>query len=54
MDQDQAVEIKRIYKELEEKCKSCQRTWGMGFPVISLTLLLPYLTRIKEVLDREA
>ena len=35
-----------IWKQVESKSKQCQRAWGMGFPVISITLL-------KQILKRE-
>ena len=31
--------------EVEKTAKECQRTWGMGFPVISVTLLKKILAK---------
>ena len=28
-----------IWIKIEKKAKECQKNWGMGFPVISITLL---------------
>ena len=30
---------KHTWEKIERVAKQCQRTWGMGFPVISLALL---------------
>lgn len=30
-------------KAIEATARSCQRTWGMGFPVISVKLLEPHI-----------
>jgi hypothetical protein len=32
----------QIWQELMAESRSCQRTWGMGFPVISTELLRKY------------
>lgn len=37
----------QIRRELEATAKSCQKTWGLGFPAISLTLLEPFLQRLR-------
>ena len=34
-----------IWQEIEQTAKRCQRYWGMGFPVISITLLGKILKR---------
>jgi hypothetical protein len=34
-----------VWAELSKKAKECQRSWGMGFPVISLHLLRKYWFR---------
>jgi hypothetical protein len=41
--QDQRrTDLEIIWANLEQEAISCQRTWGMGFPVISLELLRKY------------
>ncbi len=30
---------KNVWVKIERKARECQRNWGMGFPVISITLL---------------
>lgn len=42
-------EIEAIEAEINAKARQCQRTWGLGFPVISMDLLQPYLDRMKQV-----
>lgn len=34
-----------IWKQVEQTAKECQRCWGMGFPVISITLLKKILKK---------
>lgn len=34
-----------IWQQIEREAKSCQRTWGMGFPVISTVILAPLFER---------
>lgn len=38
----------QVWRELEAKAKACQRTWGLGFPVISVALLRPFIKRLLE------
>ena len=38
----QPSESPMIWARLAKEAKSCQRTWGMGFPVISTSLLREY------------
>lgn len=47
--------------ELRKEARSCQHTWGMGFPVISLKLLEPFwqkairpLTRARALVSAQA
>ena len=40
--------LKRAWPDIEKKAKECQRTWGMGFPVISITLLKEILKKHNE------
>lgn len=47
MSQEENINIPtHIWDQIESKSKQCQRAWGMGFPVISVTLL-------KQILKRE-
>ena len=47
--------------DLKKEARDCQSVWGMGFPVISLTLLEPFwererrkLTRIRALVSAQA
>lgn len=46
------------WQEVLKTARKCQNTWGMGFPVISITLLKPYRvavrTMIRELRDENA
>ena len=35
------------WQEVLKTARSCQKTWGMGFPVISITLLEPYRLSVR-------
>lgn len=42
------------YQEIEKIAKECQGVWGMGFPVISLELLKPFLSGLqKTILEQQ-
>ncbi len=47
MDKDRIVIPPEIWQQVEITSKECQIVWGMGFPVISITLL-------KKILKRQA
>lgn len=38
--------------ELRKEARECQGVWGMGFPVISLTLLEPHWEKQRRILTR--
>ena len=42
--------LKQVMDELEAKANSCRRNWGMGFPIISIKLLRPYIREMIEIL----
>ena len=44
--------LKHVMDELEATANSCRRNWGMGFPVISITLLRPYIREMIEIANR--
>ena len=41
--------LKQVMDELEATANSCRRNWGMGFPVISIKLLRPFLCEMIEI-----
>lgn len=41
----------KAWQEVERVAKLCQRTWGMGFPVISVELLAQIVARGKADTD---
>lgn len=44
----EVAESDGVWGEIEAQAKSCQKTWGMGFPVISLAILKPMWDRLHE------
>lgn len=47
MSQQENINIPaHIWKQIEKKAAECKHAWGMGFPIISVTLL-------KQILKRE-
>lgn len=42
-----------IWKDMMKEAKDCRRTWGIGFPVLSMYLLRKYWHRVTGWLPPE-
>jgi hypothetical protein len=40
------------WEQVVKTAESCQKTWGMGFPVISIKLLEPYRRSVRSAFRR--
>ncbi len=45
-------EVVQWHRRLMKKAKQCQSSWGMGFPVISITLLNPMLRELVDMVRK--
>ena len=58
MSKDSIVIPAHIWAQVEKKALECKHAWGMGFPIISITLLKQILKRdevdkAKRSIDKE-
>lgn len=49
---EQIAAVNEVWDELERRAKSCQKSWGLGFPAVSMTILKPKFRKMAEALTK--